>query len=113
MPRSTEEDQAAHPLCADRGRPSVRRLCAPGRDPRAAHPLREERLPLLQGPLGASRSLLPWTRNLNGKTATSLLGAAQMAPIRSWFENARLVRNLTSACSTLSLDITGSVEDLG
>ena len=50
---------------------------------------------------------------MNGKTVTRLLSAAQMARYRGWFENAKLVRSLTSELESLSLDIAESVEDWG
>ena len=49
-----------------------------------------------------------WTRKVNGKTMTRLLSAAQMARYRGWFENAKLVRSLTSELESLSLDIAES-----
>ena len=54
-----------------------------------------------------------WTRKLNGKTQTRLLSAAQLARYRSWFENARRIRSLTSELEVLSLDIAESAEDWG
>ncbi|MDO8617020.1 MAG: hypothetical protein Q7T33_15025 [Dehalococcoidia bacterium] len=52
-----------------------------------------------------------WTRKVNGKTETRLLTAAQMARYRSWFDNARQLRTLTSELEALSLDIAESAED--
>jgi hypothetical protein len=54
-----------------------------------------------------------WTRKVNGKTMTRLLSAAQMARYRGWFENAKLVRSLTSELESLSRDIAESVEGWG
>jgi hypothetical protein len=54
-----------------------------------------------------------WTRKVNGKTETRLLSAAQMARYRSWFENAKRIRTLTSALEALSLEIAESTEEWG
>jgi len=111
MPRPTEEDRAAQARIAAAlasagfalpGTILERRIrcgkssCRCSGDPSALH-----------GPY------YQWTRKVNGKTVTRLLSAAQMARYRSWFENARQVRSLTSELEALSLDIAESAEDWG
>lgn len=54
-----------------------------------------------------------WTRKVAGKTETRLLSAAQMARYRSWFENARRLRTLTTGLEALSLEVAESAEDWG
>ena len=61
--------------------------------------------PQLHGPY------VQWTRKVNGVTETRLLSAAQLARYRSWFENAKRLRTLTSELEALSLDIAESAED--
>src|SRR5450756_68038 len=111
MPRPTEEDQATQARIAAAlasagfalpGTILERRIrcgksgCRCSRDPSALH-----------GPY------YQWTRKVNGKTVTRLLSGAQMARYRGWFENARLVRSLTSELESLSLEIAESAEDWG
>ncbi len=54
-----------------------------------------------------------WTRKVKGRTQTRLLSAAQLARYRSWFENAKRIRSLTSELEALSLEIAESAEDWG
>jgi len=61
--------------------------------------------PQLHGPY------FSWTRKVNGVTETRLLSAAQLARYRSWFENAKRLRTLTSELEALSLKIAESAED--
>lgn len=51
-----------------------------------------------------------WTRKVDGKTVTRLLSAEQMERYRSWFDNAKSIRALTSELETLSLEIAESAE---
>ncbi len=52
-----------------------------------------------------------WTRKINGKTKTVLLTAQQMQRYRSWFDNAKQIRELASELEALSLRIAESAED--
>jgi len=93
-------------------------LTPPGRDARVSNPMRHIRCgksgcrcsadpPQLHGPY------YQWTRKVKGMTETRLLSSAQMARYRSWFEDAKQVRSLTSELEALSLDIAESAEDWG
>jgi hypothetical protein len=54
-----------------------------------------------------------WTRKINGKTVTRLLTEEQMERYRSWFGNARRIRELAAELEALSLDIASSAERWG
>ena len=111
MPRPTAQDRAAQARIAarlgsvgfalpgtiiERHMRCGKRGCRCSADP-----------PQLHGPY------YQWTRKVNGKTKPRLLSAAQMARYRSWFENAKQVRRLTSELEALSLNIAESAEDWG
>ncbi|MHB8452808.1 MAG: DUF6788 family protein [Mycobacteriales bacterium] len=53
--------------------------------------------PQLHGPY------ISWTRKVNGKTVTQLLTDEQWADYRSWFDNARRIRQLIAELEVLSL----------
>lgn len=53
--------------------------------------------PVLHGPY------LTWTRTVNGKTVTRKITQGQHARYRSWFDNARKLRQLVTELETLSL----------
>lgn len=60
--------------------------------------------PQLHGPY------LQWTRKVNGKTVTRLLGAEQMERYREWFDTAKRLRALLAELEARSLEIAESTE---
>ncbi|MHB8452154.1 MAG: DUF6788 family protein [Mycobacteriales bacterium] len=46
---------------------------------------------------------MSWTRKVDGKTVTRLLTEEQWADHRSWFDNARRIRQLIAELEVLSL----------
>lgn len=53
---------------------------------------------------------LSWTRKVNGKTVTRNLSPAQVERYRSWFDNARRLRQLTGELEALSNRIASKAE---
>ncbi|MHB8247198.1 MAG: DUF6788 family protein [Acidimicrobiales bacterium] len=53
---------------------------------------------------------LSWTRKVNGKTVTRNLSVAQAERYRTWFDNARRLRELTSELEALSTQIVAKAE---
>ncbi len=51
-----------------------------------------------------------WTRKVNGKTVTRNLSAAQAERYRSWFDNAKRLRQLIGELEALSTSVAAKAE---